>query len=121
MAINKISFNICIIFLLTFSHVLHSDIKTPTIKEYLNDDSGLYDSYIYGLESGLEWASEYYYRKHEIELYCKPGNIELPSSELRKIINKTISSKPGFFEDYENEPLLGLALRNGFIEAFPCR
>ena len=123
MAISKISFNIniCIIFLLSFSHVSHSDIKTPTMKEYLNDDSGLYDSYIYGLESGLEWASEYYYRKHEIELYCKPGNIELPSSELRKIINKTISSKPGFFEEYENEPLVGLALRNGFIETFPCR
>jgi hypothetical protein len=46
------------------------------------------------LESGLEWASEYYYRKHKVELYCKPGNIELPASELRKIINKTISSKP---------------------------
>ena len=121
MAINKIRTSIFIIFLLTFSHVSHSDIKTPTIKEYLNDDSGLYDSYIYGLESGLEWASEYYYRKHEIELYCKPGNIELPVSELRKIINKTISSKPGFFEEYENEPLVGLALRNGFIEAFPCR
>jgi hypothetical protein len=72
MAINKISFSICIIFLLAFSHVSHSDIKTPTIKEYMSDDSGLYDSYIYGLESGLEWASEYYYRKHEIELYCKP-------------------------------------------------
>ena len=121
MAINKISLNICIIFFLTFSHVSYSDIKTPTIKEYMTDDSGLYDSYIYGLESGLEWASEYYYRKHEIELYCKPGNIELPTSELRKIINKTISSKPGFFEEYENEPLVGLALRNGFIEAFPCR
>jgi hypothetical protein len=121
MAINKISFNIFIIFLLTFSDVLHSDIKTPTIKEYMTDDSGLYDSYIYGLESGLEWASEYYYRKHEIELYCKPGNIELPASELRQIINKAISAKPGFFEQYENEPLVGLALRNGFMDAFPCR
>ena len=121
MAINKISFNICIIFLLTFSYVSHSDIKTPTIKEYMNDDTGLYDSYIYGLESGLEWASEYYYRKHEIELYCKPGNIELPASKLRKIINKTISSQPGFFAEYENEPLVGLALRNGLIEAFPCQ
>ena len=121
MAINKISFNVCIIFLLTFSHVSHSDIKTPTIKEYMTDDSGLYDSYIYGLESGLEWATEHYYRKHEIELYCKPGNIELPASELRKIINKTISAKPGFFEQYENEPLVGLALRNGLIEAFPCQ
>ena len=68
MAINKISLNICIIFFLTFSHVSYSDIKTPTIKEYMTDDSGLYDSYIYGLESGIEWASEYYYRKHEIEL-----------------------------------------------------
>jgi hypothetical protein len=120
-AINKISSNIFIIFLLIFSHVSYSDIKTPTIKEYMSDNSGIYDSYIYGLESGLEWASEYYFRKHEVELYCKPGNIQLPASELRKIINKTISSKPGFFEDYENEPLVGLALRNGFIEAFPCR
>lgn len=98
-----------------------SDIKTPTIKEYMSDDTGTYDSYIYGLESGLEWASEYYYRKHKVELYCKPGNIELPASELRKIINNTISSKPGFFKDYENEPLVGLALRNGFIDAFPCQ
>tara|TARA_B100001059_G_C17537827_1_gene428860 strand:+ start:191 stop:556 length:366 start_codon:yes stop_codon:yes gene_type:complete len=121
MAINKISSNIFIIFLLIFSHASYSDIKTPTIKEYMSDNSGIYDSYIYGLESGLEWASEYYFRKHEVELYCKPGNIKLPASELRKIINKTISSKPGFFEDYENEPLVGLALRNGFIEAFPCR
>jgi hypothetical protein len=120
MVTNKISTNIFIIFLLTFSQVLCSDIKTPTIKEYMSDDSGLYDSYIYGLESGLEWASEYYFRKHEVELYCKPGNIQLPASELRKIINNTIGSKPGFFEEYENEPLVGLALRNGFIEAFPC-
>ena len=121
MAINKISLSIWIIFLLAFSNVSYSDIKTPSIKEYISDESGLYDSYIYGLESGLEWASEYYYRKHEIELYCKPGNIQLPASELRKIINQTISAKPGFFEEYENEPLVGLALRNGFIEAFPCR
>jgi hypothetical protein len=92
--------------------------KTPTIKEYMSDDSGLYDSYIYGLESGLEWASEYYYRKHKVELYCKPGNIELPASELRKIINKTISSKPGFFENYENEPLVGLHLETGSLRLF---
>jgi len=37
------------------------------------------------------------------------------------MINKTIESKPGFFEKYENEPLLGLALRNGYIESFPCQ
>ena len=37
------------------------------------------------------------------------------------MIDKTIKSKPGFFEKYENEPLLGLALRNGYIESFPCQ
>ena len=121
MVINKISKSIFIILLLTIAQTSYSDIKTPTIKEYMSDDTGMYDSYIYGLESGLEWASEYYYRKHKVELYCKPGNIELPASELRNIINKTISSKSGFFEDYENEPLVGLALRNGFIDAFPCQ
>ena len=102
MVINKISKSIFIILLLTIAQTSYSDIKTPTIKEYMSDDTGMYDSYIYGLESGLEWASEYYYRKHKVELYCKPGNIELPASELRNIINKTISSKSGFFKDYEN-------------------
>ena len=121
MVINKTSKSIFIILILTFTQTLYSDIKTPTIREYMVDDSGLYDSYIYGLESGLEWASEYYYRKHKVELYCKPGNIELPASELRKIIDKTISSKPGFFKNYENKPLVGLALRNGFIDTYPCQ
>ena len=36
--------------------------KIPTIKDYLNDSGSTYDSYIYGLESGLEWASEHYFR-----------------------------------------------------------
>ena len=31
----------------------------PTIKEYINNPES-YDSYVFGLESGLEWASEYY-------------------------------------------------------------
>ena len=121
MVISKISKSIFIILLLTIAQTSYSDIKTPTIKEFMSDHTGMYDSYIYGLESGLEWASEYYYRKHKVEIYCKPGNIELPASELRNIINKTISSKSGFFKDYENETLVGLALRNGFIDAFPCQ
>ena len=95
--------------------------KTPSFDEYNNDKSGMYDSYIYGLESGLEWASEYYYRKHQIELFCKPNGIKLPSSRLREIIDREISKKPGFFDKYKNEPLLGLALRNGYIDEFPCR
>ena len=121
MVISKISKSLFIILLLTVAQASYSDIKTPTIKEFMSDHTGMYDSYIYGFESGLEWASEYYYRKHKVEIYCKPGNIELPASELRNIINKTISSKSGFFKDYENEPLVGLTLRNGFIDAFPCQ
>ena len=67
MVISKISKSIFIILLLTIAQTSYSDIKTPTIKEYMSDDTGMYDSYIYGLESGLEWASEYYYRKHKVE------------------------------------------------------
>ena len=66
MAINKISKSIFIILLLTTAQTSYSYVKTPTIKEYMDDDAGTYDSYIYGLESGLEWASEYYYRKHNV-------------------------------------------------------
>ena len=88
---------------LLISPYSYSDGKIPTIKEYLNDETGVYDSYIYGLESGLDWAAEYYFRKHGIELYCKPGNVELPASKLREIINRTIDTKPGFFKKYEND------------------
>ena len=98
-----------------------ADQNIPTIKDYLNADDNKYDSYIYGLESGLEWASEYYFRKHQIEIFCKPGNVKLPASKLREMINKTIAAKPGFFKKYENEPLLGLALRGGYILEFPCQ
>ena len=107
------------IFLTSFNASANQNI--PTIKDYLNDENKKYDSYIYGLESGLEWASEFYYRKHQIEIYCKPSNVESPVSELRVMIDRTIAAKPGFFKKYENEPLLGLALRNGYIEAFPCQ
>ena len=118
--IRKLSF-VYLVCLLTVSTFAISGDKIPTIKEYLNDSTDKYDSYIYGLESGLEWAAEYYYRKHQVEIYCKPADIKLPVSELRSMIDKTIKSKPGFFEKYENEPLLGLALRNGYIESFPCQ
>ena len=92
----------------------------PTIKEFINNPE-LHDSYLFGLESGLEWASEYYYRKHNIQLYCKPGNVQLPADKLREMIATTINTKPGFFKKYENEQLLGLALRNGYMDAFPCQ
>ena len=75
MVISKIRKSIFIILLLAIAQTSFPDIKTPTIKEYMNDDTGTYDSYIYGLESGLEWASEYYYRKHKVDLYSNPGNI----------------------------------------------
>lgn len=93
----------------------------PSVKEFINDDSGIYDSYIYGIESGFDWASEFYYRKHKVELYCKPSNVALPASKLREVIIDSINTKPGFFEKYEDEPLIGLALRNGLINQFPCQ
>ena len=46
------------IFLTSFNVSANQNI--PTIKDYLNDENKKYDSYIYGLESGLEWASEFY-------------------------------------------------------------
>ena len=120
MDINKNLFYIFAALPLFISLNVNSSGSIPTIKEYINNPES-YDSYVFGLESGLEWASEYYYRKHQVEIYCKPADITLPVTELRSMINKTIKSKPGFFEKYENEPLLGLALRNGYIESFPCQ
>ena len=85
MGINKNLFNIFAALLLLISLNVNSSDNIPTIKEYINNPES-YDSYVFGLESGLEWASEYYYRKHNIELYCKPGNVQLPVEMLREMI-----------------------------------
>ncbi len=117
---NLINLFLIISILLTSSNSL-ANLKAPSIQEYKNDTTGIYDSYIYGLESGLEWASEFYFRKHKIELFCKPSGLELPVVRLRQMIDREISKKPGFFDKYKHEPLIGLALRNSYIEDFPCR
>ena len=97
MGINKNLFNIFAALSLFISLSVNSSDNIPTIKEYINNPES-FDSYVFGLESGLEWASEYYYRKHNIELYCKPGNVQLPAEMLREMIAKAISSKPGFLK-----------------------
>jgi hypothetical protein len=113
---------IIVIFItVSYAQTTLSQTKIPSIKEFINDHGGLYDSYLYGIESGFEWASEFYFRKHKVELYCKPNNINFPARKLREIIMESINSKPGFFKKYENEPLVGLALRNGLINQFPCQ
>jgi hypothetical protein len=113
---------IIVIFItVSYAQTTLSQTKVPSIKEFINDHNGLYDSYLYGIESGFEWASEFYFRKHKVELYCKPNNINFPARKLREIIMESINSKPGFFKKYENEPLVGLALRNGLINQFPCQ
>ena len=67
MCINKNLVNIFAALPLFISLNVNSSDNIPTIKEYINNPES-YDSYVFGLESGLEWASEYYYRKHNIEL-----------------------------------------------------
>jgi len=122
MDMSKLRSIIIVIFItVSYAQTTLSQTKVPSIKEFINDHNGLYDSYLYGIESGFEWASEFYFRKHKVELYCKPNNINFPARKLREIIMESINSKPGFFKKYENEPLVGLALRNGLINQFPCQ
>ena len=108
-----------VIILLFFSNPAYSGI--PTIEEYQdNQDIDAHDTYIYGLERGLDWANEYMFQKHSIEIYCKPSDLSLSSKQLRKIIDKTIQNNITFYNKYKSSPLIGLALRNGYIDNFPC-
>ena len=110
--------NIAII-LLFFSN--HAYSAPPTIEEYQdNKDIETYNTYIYGLERGLDWANEYMFQKHSIEIYCKPSELSLSSIQLRKIIDKAIQKNVTFYNKYKSAPLVGLALRNGYIDTFPC-
>ena len=110
--------NVAII-LLFFSN--HAYSALPTIEEYQdNNDIEAHNIYIYGLERGLEWANEYMFQKHSIEIYCKPSDLSLSSKQLRKIIDKAIQKNITFYTKYKSAPLVGLALRNGYIANFPC-
>ena len=94
----------------------------PSVDDYLKyDKNDLHDMYIYGLESGLEWAQEHTYTKNSVEFFCKPGDLVLSSSQLRSLINKEIQENNSFKNKYKDAPLLGLALRNAYIANFPCR
>lgn len=119
MATNRI-FSILFLFFVFSSNIFAENTEIPTIKAFIEDDKGQFNGYLYGLESGLEWANEHYYRKYNIELFCKPSSISLPASKLRDMVNKSINSKPGFFKKYENEALIGLALRSAYLQEFPC-
>ena len=94
----------------------------PSVEDYLKHDKNeQHDMYIYGLESGLEWAQEHIYTKNSIEFFCKPGDLALSSSQLRSLINKEIQENNSFYNKYKDAPLLGLALRNAYITNFPCQ
>lgn len=93
----------------------------PTTKEFMsNIQSSRYDSYLYGLESGLDWANELTYREHKMEMFCKPNDLEVSASLLKDFIKKEIANNSSFYKKYENEPLIGLAFRNSYISNFPC-
>ena len=102
-----------------FSPVCHSD--SPTVKDYQNNEAnGTYDLYLYGLESGLEWAQEYTFAKNSIEFFCKPNDLILSAAKLRSLVNKEIEDNISFYTKYNDAPLIGLALRNAYISNFPC-
>ena len=55
MGINKNLFYILAALPLFISLNVNSSDSIPTIKEYINNPE-FYDSYVFGLESGLEWT-----------------------------------------------------------------
>ena len=72
--------NVAIIILFFSNHAYSAP---PTIEEYQdNNDIEAHNIYIYGLERGLEWANEYMFQKHSIEIYCKPSDLSLSSNCL---------------------------------------
>ena len=109
------------IFVLTFilTNTAYSDV--PTILDYQSKKSDdLYDSYIYGLENGIEWAYEHTYTKHAIAIYCKPRDLVLSAKQLREMIDAEIDENISFYTKYSDAPLLGLALRNSYLSLFSC-
>ena len=110
-----------IIFLLPFVTFNSFAENMPSIKEYLaSKNTSKYDLYVYGIENGLDWASEESYRKNNIKLYCKPNDLMLSIKQIKKLIDEELQHQEQFYAKYSDAPLVGLALKNAFISNFPC-
>ena len=95
--------------------------QIPTVREYKeNIKNNKYDQFILGLENGIDWTSQEAYRQEGILIFCKPSDISLPIIEIKRLINEQLKRDSSFYAKYENEPLIGLALKNAFVRNFPC-
>ncbi len=109
-----------VLFILTLGiNVVES--SQPSTKKFLEEiDTDKFDSYLYGLESGLDWANELLFRERGIEIFCKPNDLEVSAILLKKFLREEIARNTSFYKKYENEPLIGLAFRNAYLQRFPC-
>ena len=107
------------IFILLTNHVQSQEM--PTIKEYKdNKQTSKHNQFIYGLENGLEWANDESFRKHGFQIFCKPSDIVLSINETKKLINEQLEIDSTFYQKYQDAPLVGLALKNAYLQNFPC-
>ena len=107
------------IFILLTNHVQSQEM--PTIKEYKdNKQTSKHNQFIHGLENGLEWANDESFRKHGVQIFCKPSDIVLPINETKKLINEQLEIDSAFYQKYQDAPLVGLALKNAYLQNFPC-
>ncbi len=107
--------------LLTISSSNVISAEMPSVKSYKeNVETEKYDQFIQGLDNGLEWASDEAYRKNGIQIFCKPSDISLPLTEMKKMINDQLKKDESFYSKYEDAPLIGLALKNAYVQNFPC-
>ena len=79
-------------FLLISPCAVYAQPSTKSFLEYIDSDK--YDSYLYGLESGLDWANEFTYRKYNYEIFCKPNDFELSASNLKSLIIERQTQTP---------------------------
>ena len=109
------------ILILTIFFITPAFSSALTIADYIkHKNSSKYDHYLYGLESGLDWANDYIFQKNNTLIFCKPSELELSADQLRKFIDKELERNSSFYDKYKDAPLLGLALRNAYIDNFPC-
>jgi len=93
----------------------------PTVEQYLAErNTSKYDQYIKGIDSGLDWAAQEAYIKYNKQIFCKPGDIDLPISQIKKLINVQLERDNTFYSKYKDAPLIGLALKNAYVRNFPC-
>lgn len=101
-----------------------ADVDIAMYQRERNDPSAKVrlDAYVFGLGEGLSWANVELMARNHPPIFCEPKNISLNADNYKSLIDdslKKVDRSKMSVEQFNKVPL-GLLLKKGLMDAFPC-